>query len=614
MAANMDVDIPESGAVFTFGRSRFADNVPSHFYIRNDPVVEITCGDEHTAVICQKGRVFVFGNNDFGQLGLGHKNVTVKPSCVKSLKPEKAVHIACGRAHTLVSTESGKLFAWGNNSDGQLGVGDIADRAAPTRVVGIHSDIAQLSAGCLSSAALTVNGQVYVWGSNSDGQLGLPETSECLSPVLLPFDQRIVHISCGYYHTAFVTESGALYTCGESESGKLGLPDSLTNITTPQKVTLAVPVKSVYCGGNHTIALTVDGEVYAFGNNFNGQLGLGAEVTQFILPTKVISLEDLMVTTVSCGESHTAFVTDRGGLYTCGESRHGKLCNEQDNNNQSVPVPMKASKFKGYMVAKVACGGCHTMVLACERKDFEEDELDAISQSINSDGDPVNNRNSLPPLQRVPFQSPNNNPETTGSFHDSQSNHLEELLDSRDEIMVENDFEMKSSLSGSKKSSSDSDDIDADIDEALSLQSAKPELRKQQSKKEIISSARSKVLQTSEVEDEIKDIGDKSDENKSESSSDDDDEDNSDVKIESEKKEGRVARFFSALRRKKPTSAQSAVLDGRQSVEKRKRASSEVGVVKDQDMTDAEQDRGDSGKSKHSIVGNEKKSSTCSML
>ncbi|KAJ4431736.1 hypothetical protein ANN_20338 [Periplaneta americana] len=480
----------ESGAVFTFGRSRFADNVPSHFYIRNDPVVEITCGDEHTAVICQKGRVFVFGNNDFGQLGLGHKNVTVKPSCVKSLKPERAVHIACGRAHTLVSTgqmsafdikllkhchnevetlahvlgscphdealqnathhqvrsiiatalkdadyntfeevhglsvtgstrridiiafkestrsgfiigptvrfetneeqpaevdkekkniynptipyclqkyqleelevigllvgarESGKLFAWGNNSDGQLGVGDIADRAAPTRVVGIHSDIAQLSAGCLSSAALTVNGQVYVWGSNSDGQLGLPETSECLSPVLLPFDQRIVHISCGYYHTAFVTESGALYTCGESESGKLGLPDSLTNITTPQKVTLAVPVKSVYCGGNHTIALTVDGEVYAFGNNFNGQLGLGAEVTQFILPTKVISLEGLMVTTVSCGESHTAFVTDRGGLYTCGESRHGKLCNEQDNNNQSVPVPMKASKFKGYMVAK----------------------------------------------------------------------------------------------------------------------------------------------------------------------------------------------------------------------------------------------------------------------
>jgi alpha-tubulin suppressor-like RCC1 family protein len=51
-------------------------------------------------------------------------------------------------------------------------------------------------------------------------------------------------------------ENGALYTCGECESGKLGLPDSLTNITSPQKVTLGVAVKSVFCGGNHTIALT----------------------------------------------------------------------------------------------------------------------------------------------------------------------------------------------------------------------------------------------------------------------------------------------------------------------------------------------------------------------
>jgi alpha-tubulin suppressor-like RCC1 family protein len=51
-------------------------------------------------------------------------------------------------------------------------------------------------------------------------------------------------------------ESGALYTCGEGESGKLGLPDSLTNITAPQRVTLGMPLKSVFCGGNHTVALT----------------------------------------------------------------------------------------------------------------------------------------------------------------------------------------------------------------------------------------------------------------------------------------------------------------------------------------------------------------------
>ncbi|KAJ9591767.1 hypothetical protein L9F63_001703, partial [Diploptera punctata] len=332
----------------------------------------------------EKGRVFVFGNNDYGQLGLGHKNVTVKPSCIKTLKPEKAVLIACGRAHTLVSTNSGKLFSWGSNSDGQLGVGDIADRAAPTRVMGIQDDVIQLSAGCVSSAALTGTGQLYVWGSNSDGQLGLLDTNDnVLSPTLLPFDERIVHMSCGYYHSAFVTESGSLYTFGESESGKLGLPDSLTNITTPQKVTLAAPIKSVFCGGNHTMAVTVEGEVFAFGNNFNGQLGLGVEVNQNLLPTRVIGLEGHIIREISCGESHTAFVTSNGKLYTCGEGRHGKLCSEQENNNQTIPV--RVSKFKGYSVQKVACGGCHTMVLANVKTPEETSENSGLSNELESD-------------------------------------------------------------------------------------------------------------------------------------------------------------------------------------------------------------------------------------
>lgn len=65
-------------------------------------------------------------------------------------------------------------------------------------------------------------------------------------------------------------ESGALYTCGECESGKLGLPDSLTNITSPLKVTLGVPIKSAFCGGNHTLALT--GKIRFCPNKFRLQI------------------------------------------------------------------------------------------------------------------------------------------------------------------------------------------------------------------------------------------------------------------------------------------------------------------------------------------------------
>ena len=71
-------------------------------------MTHLSCGDEHTAVVTETGRLFCFGSNEWGQLGLAHKNSVLKPSCVKSLKPDKVERIACGKAHTLVSMKSGK--------------------------------------------------------------------------------------------------------------------------------------------------------------------------------------------------------------------------------------------------------------------------------------------------------------------------------------------------------------------------------------------------------------------------------------------------------------------------------------------------------------------------
>ena len=83
----------------------------------------IACGDEHTAVVTDTGRLFTFGSNEWGQLGLGHNNNVIKPSCVKTLKPDQVTAVACGRQHTLVAMMSGVLHAMGSNSEGQLGVG-----------------------------------------------------------------------------------------------------------------------------------------------------------------------------------------------------------------------------------------------------------------------------------------------------------------------------------------------------------------------------------------------------------------------------------------------------------------------------------------------------------
>ncbi|XP_052123061.1 X-linked retinitis pigmentosa GTPase regulator-like isoform X2 [Frankliniella occidentalis] len=422
MAGDSNAEIPESGAVFTFGRSRFANNAASHFFIRNDPVVEMSCGDEHTAVVCQNGRVFAFGNNSWGQLGLGHKNTATMPSCVKSLKPEKATHVACGKSHTIISTFSGKVFAFGSNMDCQLGVGDTEERVSPEEVPGLFTGedgVRMLAAGCQHSAVLTVDGGVYVWGSNADGQLGLGDSVTVVdTPKRIDIPHTIAYISCGYYHTALVTEDGKLLMCGEGENGKLGLSRENRNIFVPTPVNINVPIRSVACGGNHTIAVSMDGDVYGFGSNLSGQLGLGREVLSFSVPECIETLLGKHVCAAACGEIHSAFLTVEGHMYACGDGRHGKLCVDIENGDDGTVqcTPQFVSRFSQYRVKQVACGGCHTMVQAVLEVDASKGDSDRpvngdvslrLQNAESNDNEktsalPEGQNRVLPPLQNAP--------------------------------------------------------------------------------------------------------------------------------------------------------------------------------------------------------------------
>uniref|UniRef100_A0A672YS84 Retinitis pigmentosa GTPase regulator b n=1 Tax=Sphaeramia orbicularis TaxID=375764 RepID=A0A672YS84_9TELE len=147
----------ESGAVFTFGKSKFAENIPSKFWLKNDVPLKIACGDEHTALITENGKLFMFGSNNWGQLGLGSKVTVNKPTCVKALKSQKVTLVSCGRNHTLICTAQGNVFAAGGNSEGQLGLGDCEERTSFHRIrfFDSHGPIRMLSAGSNTSAALT---------------------------------------------------------------------------------------------------------------------------------------------------------------------------------------------------------------------------------------------------------------------------------------------------------------------------------------------------------------------------------------------------------------------------------------------------------------------------
>uniref|UniRef100_A0A7N9IGX3 X-linked retinitis pigmentosa GTPase regulator n=1 Tax=Macaca fascicularis TaxID=9541 RepID=A0A7N9IGX3_MACFA len=348
--------LPDSGAVFTFGKSKFAENNPSKFWFKNDVPVHLSCGDEHTAV-------------------------------VTTLKPEKVKLAACGRNHTLVSTEGGNVYATGGNDEGQLGLGDTEERNT-FRVISFFTSehkIKQLSAGSNTSAALTEDGRLFMWGDNSEGQIGLKNVTNVCVPHQVTIGKPVSWISCGYYHSAFVTTDGELYVFGEPENGKLGLPNQLlSNHRTPQLVS-EIPEKviQVACGGEHTVVLT-ENAVYTFGLGQFGQLGLGTFLFETSEPKVIENIRDHTISYISCGENHTALITDIGLMYTFGDGRHGKLGLGLENFTNHF-TPTLCSNFLRFIVKLVACGGCHMVVFAAPHRGVaKEIEFDEISDTCLS--------------------------------------------------------------------------------------------------------------------------------------------------------------------------------------------------------------------------------------
>ncbi|KAM5128123.1 X-linked retinitis pigmentosa GTPase regulator [Callospermophilus lateralis] len=379
-----EILVPDSGAVFTFGKTKFAENMPSKFWFKHDIPIYLSCGDEHTAIVTGNNKLYMFGSNNWGQLGLGSKSTISKPTCVKALKPEKVKLAACGRNHTLVSTEGGSVYAAGGNNEGQLGLGDTEERNTFHRISFFTSqhNIKQLSAGSNTSAALTEDGILFMWGDNSEGQIGLKNMSNVCVPHQVTIGKPISWISCGYYHSAFVTMDGELYTFGEPENGKLGLPSQmLINHRIPQLVA-KIPEKviQVACGGGHTVVLT-EKTVYTFGLGQFGQLGLGTFLFETSEPKVIANMKDQRVSYIACGENHTALITDVGLMYTFGDGRHGKLGLGLENfTNQFFPT--LCSNFLKFTVHLVACGGCHMLVFATPRLNISgEVEFDEISDS-----------------------------------------------------------------------------------------------------------------------------------------------------------------------------------------------------------------------------------------
>lgn len=160
---------------------------------------------------------------------------------------------------------------------------------------------------------------------------------------------------------------GELYSWGSNIYGQLGVKPSseLDQCNYPMRLTtlLGIPVAAIACGGNHSFLISKSSAVFGWGRNNCGQLGLNDE-TNRAYPTQLKTLRTLGVRFVACGDEYSVFLTNEGGVFTCGAGAYGQLGHGFNSNEM---LPRMVMELMGSTISQVACGNRHTLALVPSR-------------------------------------------------------------------------------------------------------------------------------------------------------------------------------------------------------------------------------------------------------
>eukprot|EP00656_Telonema_subtile_P058621 TRINITY_DN9984_c0_g1_i4.p1 TRINITY_DN9984_c0_g1~~TRINITY_DN9984_c0_g1_i4.p1 ORF type:complete len:988 (-),score=283.00 TRINITY_DN9984_c0_g1_i4:102-3065(-) len=283
-------------------------------------------------------------------------------SLVRFPEPDTYIlEVAFGTMHMLALARGGHVFSWGSGANGQLGHGTTESLSSPLLIRSLEEKgVCQIAAGGAHSAGLCDNGNLYMWGWNNSGQLGLEDVELRKIPThaTLFDDLEVSQVSCGLSHTAVLSRAErTVYTCGWNQYNQLGtgaLWATRSEIPCKVDTLCGKGVQQVGCGGSNTVALCDTGEVFVWGWGEQGQLGLGS-TTMCRYPTLVEELSDKSVSELSICGSHTAALTRSGELYTWGASTNGQL--GLDGATAIYTTPQKVEHFNNDTVNVMALSG-----------------------------------------------------------------------------------------------------------------------------------------------------------------------------------------------------------------------------------------------------------------
>eukprot|EP01130_Rhizamoeba_saxonica_P000570 TRINITY_DN10538_c0_g1_i1.p1 TRINITY_DN10538_c0_g1~~TRINITY_DN10538_c0_g1_i1.p1 ORF type:complete len:407 (+),score=97.61 TRINITY_DN10538_c0_g1_i1:1-1221(+) len=320
-----------------------------------------------TFLVGVDGVGYTWGFNEYRNMGLPETNqqAFIDARRISGLKHKNLTQIAAGRAHTLFLSDDGFVFAAGSLEFGQLGNGRMEKLMAgmPSNVLDLPRDIVSISAGLDHNMALTSDGEVYGWGLNYEGQLGIGNNENVSVPVRISSLQKIRKIECGFDFSMALNEDGELFGFGMGEMHQLGNGDA-DDKNLPYKLPFNEKIVDFSCGGGSSLAKSESGKIYSWGIGVNGQLGNNSEDTQTMpRPIQYFEENECNISKFSSGGGHHLALEENGTLYAWGYGDSGRL---GTGNTSNQLVPTEVLFFEGKKIAYISASSDHSVVVTEE--------------------------------------------------------------------------------------------------------------------------------------------------------------------------------------------------------------------------------------------------------
>lgn len=332
--------LTNSGDVYLWGNIFYSDenlnnmildvpNTTIPIKIDVDDIAQVSAGEDYVLFLDEDGVVWSLGKNGSGQLGIGNTQGVNVPMRVFGFTSDNDVivsDVSAGKGHSLAVKANGTVWAWGDNTYGQLGDGTTAHSNIPVQVRTL-TDVVAVSAGDGFSLALKSNGEVYSWGRNNRGQLGLGDIVDRKLPVKVDLDATIKKISAGGRHVMALDSSKNSWIWGANDKGQLGDRTYVDN-PVPRKITELTYIADVQAGKSHSVLLKQNSAMYTWGDNSYGQLGISRAINQQYKPITLTT----GINKISAGGDITLAIKSDSTVWACGYNVNGELALGNTNN------------------------------------------------------------------------------------------------------------------------------------------------------------------------------------------------------------------------------------------------------------------------------------------